>query len=57
MTLDWQGLIVAFVAVSLRLMAMGAEMDDVEANDEIHRQDRRSRHFFRPHFHARARTR
>jgi hypothetical protein len=56
MTLDWQVLIVAFVAVSLRLMAMGADMDDVEVNDEIHRQDR-SRDFFQPQTRARARTR
>jgi hypothetical protein len=56
MTLDWQVLIVAFVAVSLRLMAMSADLNVVEANDELHRQGR-SRDVYRPHTRARARTR
>ena len=57
MTLDWQVLIVAFVAVSLRLMAMSADLNVVEAYDELHRQDRRSRDFYRSQTQARARTR
>jgi hypothetical protein len=57
MTLDWQVLIVAFVAVSLRFMAMSADLNVVEANDELHRQDRRSRDVYRPQTRARARTR
>jgi hypothetical protein len=57
MTLDWQVLIVAFLAVSLRLMAMSADLNVAEANDEQNRQDRRSRDFYRPQPQARARTR
>jgi hypothetical protein len=55
MTLDWQVLIVAFVAVSLRLMAMSADLNVVEANDELRRHGR-SR-VYRPHTRARTRTR
>ena len=57
MTLDWQVLIVAFVAVSLRLMAMSADLNVVEANDELHRQDRRSRDVYRPQTRTSIRTR
>jgi hypothetical protein len=55
MTLDWQVLIVAFVAVSLRLMAMSADLNVVEANVELHRQGP-GRGVYGPHTGARART-
>ena len=57
MTLDWQVLIVAFVAIWLSLMAMRADLNVVDADDGLHRQDRRSHDFYRPQTQVRARTR
>jgi hypothetical protein len=40
MTLDWQVMVVAFVAMSLRLVAMGSNPDVARADDEQLHQER-----------------
>jgi hypothetical protein len=58
MALDWLVLGIAFIAISLRLIAEGIDKEIVAADEQLHHQDRRrSLDFHRHGVQAKVRTR